>query len=138
MGENGQIFHLPLLNLSLTKLLVFFNCLFIIFPFICVSFCRRDSTGTDKVNFILTFSGEQDPALVTLIKGLLIENAPRVTVNGQITLKVGPLYVFESDLAIEQATVSMTSQGSGSTGPTGTTLPASKYMLFYTSQLVLK
>jgi hypothetical protein len=72
---------------------------------------------------------------VTLIKGLLIENAPRVNVNGQITLKVGPLYVFESDLAIEQATVSMTSQGSGSTGPTGTTLPASKYILSYTNQI---
>ncbi|CAC5372080.1 Neurogenic locus protein delta,Delta-like protein 1,Protein eyes shut homolog,Fibropellin-3,Delta-like protein A,Protocadherin Fat 1,Slit homolog 1 protein,Neurogenic locus Notch protein,Neurogenic locus notch homolog protein 3,Protein eyes shut,Protein jagged-1,Neurogenic locus notch homolog protein 4,Sushi, von Willebrand factor type A, EGF and pentraxin domain-containing protein 1,Fibropellin-1,Neurogenic locus notch homolog protein 2,Protein crumbs,Neurogenic locus notch homolog protein 1,Delta-like pr len=80
----------------------------------------RDSSGVDKVNFILTFSGEQDPTLVTLIKGLLIENAPRETVNGQITLHVGGLYVFESDLAIEQATVSATSLGPGSTGPTAT------------------
>lgn len=87
--------------------------------------CRRDSSGVDKVNFILTFSGEQDATLVTLIKGLLIENAPRETVNGQITLHVGGLYVFESDLAIEQATVSATSPGSDSTGPTAT-VPQSK------------
>ena len=59
--------------------------------------------------------------MVTLIKGLLIENAARETVDGQITLHVGGLYIFEKDLAIEQATVSVTSTGTGgATSPTTT------------------
>lgn len=61
--------------------------------------------GKDKINFILQFKGAQDPTLQEFIYGILIENAPRAIVNGEISIIVGPLAVFDDSLAINQATV---------------------------------
>lgn len=61
--------------------------------------------GKDKINFILQFKGAQDPTLQKFIYGILIENVPRAIVNGEISIIVGPLAVFDDSLAINQATV---------------------------------
>lgn len=61
--------------------------------------------GKDKINFILQFKGAQDPTLQKFIYGILIENAPRAIVNGEISIIVGPLAMFVDSLAINQATV---------------------------------
>lgn len=73
--------------------------------------CEVASITTDgsreKINFVLQFKGQQDETLQEYIFGILIEIAPRTTVNGQISIVVGPLAVYEQSLAIEQATVAV-------------------------------
>lgn len=71
----------------------------------CIFFFFSQENGKDKINFILQFKGAQDPTLQEFIYGILIENAPRAIVNGEISIIVGPLAVFDDSLAINQATV---------------------------------
>lgn len=67
----------------------------------------RTDGSREKINFVLQFKGQQDETLQEYIFGILIEIAPRTTVNGQISIVVGPLAVYEQSLAIEQATVAV-------------------------------
>lgn len=67
----------------------------------------RTDGAREKINFVLQFKGQQDETLQEYIFGILIEIAPRTTVNGQISIVVGPLAVYEQSLAIEQATVAV-------------------------------
>ncbi|KAL5004512.1 hypothetical protein ScPMuIL_017968 [Solemya velum] len=76
------------------------------------------SQNPERINFYLQFRGEQGAELQELIYGILIENAPRAKVNGQITIVVGNLAVFEESLVIDQQTVP-----AGTTSPTVATTP---------------
>lgn len=69
-----------------------------------ISFSREKP---DQIFFQLRFRGQQDQSLQDFIFGLLIEIAPRTTVNGQIAILVGPLALFQESLFIEQQTVSI-------------------------------
>ena len=91
-------------------------------------FFSRDASGKEKINFALQFKGQQDETLQEYILGILIENAPRTTVDGQISIVVGPLAVYEQSLAIEQQTVAAVTTASPGGG--GGSSPSSKISYF--------
>ena len=73
----------------------------------------RNDDNKNTINFILQFRGVQDSTLQEYVYGILIENAPRTVVDGEIAIVVGPVIVYEDSLTIRNATVSSVTGGQG-------------------------